>query len=610
MKIHQYIYTRLSKHDSPWDKAGFQSAFLPKEFPDRSNAIDLESFIHRPEGDSFASKHVVFWKEFKGELYQVIYFLDDLPGETDEFGRGGIFMCHGFLIPSAVWKRYRRPLALASELEAYRYHSIEALLDSPYVDTDLGTIAPVELDEDDLAAPSVRANPLSETESQILNVLAGLAMDREGGPRHLVIKGAPWQVEKLLDRVFAYLPEPARTALGWDSGFDGGKMQFSPFKIFGYDEMEPVTGNPIRLDLDTGGFEPGEFGAKALEAPDAFTRWMGSCLEVEQTWVYLDQMGLLAEKLEKREAIPAGLPFDGCFATANAVLVQDSFLAGLESTWIPAWLELLVAENPPEKQLKALLSGFAAADLSGMLENAILRQKIRPAAIAKAPPASAVAAGSPLLQQLATMWSSDPLDPASVQHLSPGDRQDWLRLASGSPLADSPHFVELVLAEKEALPNLKREPAIRARLESHFEARLYPQLKPLSRAMMDQLMEKEPVEVLGESTPDWLRVLEHYLATLGIPLQDIRNAAALREQISADKLRNYPFLEACLYPAGNVAARLGDYKLRAACLRVLIHGLNMQERALRDLGFEREEITDINPDAGGLLGKVRKLFGN
>lgn len=613
MQVHQYIYTRLSKTESPWDKSGFQSAFMPHGLMDRSEAIELESFIHRPEGEAFASKHVVFWREILGQNWLVIYFLDDLPGESDEYGRGGIFICHGFMIPPDLWKRYRRPLALATTLEAYRYHSIEALLESPYVDDEAGTIRPIELDEEELVPALDKATALSETESKLINLLSRLSADSPDGPQHLVLQGAPWQVEKVLDRVFAYLPEPTRMKLGWDSGFDAGKMHFSPFKVFGYHEEEPVTGSPIKLDLGTGEWDLGEFAEddEVLSAPDAFTRWMGQCMEREAAWAYLDQMGVLAGALESGKNLPEGLPNDGCFAVANAELVKQQLHRSLESTWIPQWLDTLVEENPPEACLKSMVNGNGPEDLAPLLQNLFLRLKPVPYTFEKAPPAAVVAAGSPLLKQLALMWTDQPVDTVAVGNLKPADRLDWLRLVAASPLAQSEEYVGLLMAEKEALKNLLREPAIRKRMEAHFKSKLFPQLQPLSRAMMEQLLEKEPVETFQDGTPDWLRVLENYLATLGIPQQDIQNAAELRHQISSDKLVNYPFLNACLHPHGNIAASMGrDFKRRSACLRVLIHGLGLQEKALRDHGFNREEIEDINPNAGGLFGKVRKLFGN
>jgi hypothetical protein len=616
MQVHQYIYTRLSKTESPLDKSGFQSAFMPHGLMDRSEAIELESYIHRPEGQAFASKHIVFWREILGQRFLVIYFLDDLPGESDEYGRSGNFICHGFLIPPDLWKRYRRPLALATALEAYRYHSIEALMESPYIDDERGTIRPIELDVEELTESLPKATPLSETESKLINVLSRLAADHEDGPQQLAIKGVPWQVEKVLDRVFAYLPEPTRVSLGWDSGFDGGKMHFSPFKVFGYDEEEPVTGTPIKLDLKTGEFDRGEFAGDKIEedvlAPtDAFTRWLGQCMEVGAEWSYLDQMGVLANALEKGEDLPEGLPHDGCFAIANADLVKAQFRRSLEFTWIPQWLDTLTEENPAESCLKSMVKGNQPGDLAPLLLNLFLRLKPVPYTFEKAPPAAVVSAGNGLLKQLALMWSSEPVNAEAIQQLKPAERLDWLRLVAASPLSQSQEYVDLLMAEKEALKNLLREPAIHKRMEAHFKSKLWPQLQPLSRAMMEQLLEKEPVESYQDGTPDWLRVLENYLATLGIPQLDIVNAAELRHHITADKLSNYPFLNACLHPHGNVAASMGgDFKRRSACLRVLIHGHGLQERTLREMGFNREEIEDVNPDAGGLFGKVRKLFGN
>ncbi|MEM1000996.1 MAG: hypothetical protein AAGN35_28335 [Bacteroidota bacterium] len=611
MQVHQYIYTRLSKRYSPWDKAGFQSAFLPLELIDQSEAIDLESYIHRPEGDAVSSKHVVFWQEIKGRTYQVLYFLDALPEETDEYGRGGIFMCQGFLIPPELWRRYRRPLALASELEAHLFHSLDVMLEAPWIDEETGGIAPVDLDERDLPPPLPEATPLSEAEKKLLNLLGRIIAHPDAAPE-LVLKGVPWEVEKVLDRIYAYFPEQMRRQLGWDSGFDGGKMQFSPFKVFGFDADAPVTGNPIILDLKSGRFHLGTFedDPEILAPNTAFARWVEACLDTKMAWSHVDAMGELAFSLENDLPLPEGLPADAGFARANAELVKSYLGQGLTDEWSSAWKQLLIRENSPETCLHTLVHDYRASDLADMLERAILRQKIRPRGIPETPPTRIVAAGRPALKLLAGMWTSGTLEASAFAALDREARLDVLRVTAGSSLADDPEFVVQVLAQGDDLRNLLREDAVYARLERHFRARLWPQLKPLTNPLLNQLLSKEPPATFGGGEPDWLRVLENYLKTLGIPEHAIKEAANLRTQITPDRLTNYPFLQAALHPSGNVAARFGqDFKVRAACLRLLAIGLGHQPRALREFGFTKDEIADAVPDATGLKGAFRRLFG-
>ena len=97
MKIHRYIYTRLTKDLSPTGKNGFQSAFLPGDLLGSKEVLEIESHIHFPEALE-TDNSTVFYKQVKGELYLVMLILRALPEVRDEHGRGGAFLCEGFLI--------------------------------------------------------------------------------------------------------------------------------------------------------------------------------------------------------------------------------------------------------------------------------------------------------------------------------------------------------------------------------------------------------------------------------------------------------------------------------------------------------------------------------
>ena len=145
MKIHRYIYTRPTKDLSPTGKGGFQSAFLPGDLLASKEVLEIESHIHVHDGLKEKGDSTVFYKQIKGEFFLVLLLLRPLSDVKDEHGRGGAFLCEGFMVAEKDW----RPMNVISELRdlvaPHRFASLTDLLSSPDVDTKAGKIKDLEL---------------------------------------------------------------------------------------------------------------------------------------------------------------------------------------------------------------------------------------------------------------------------------------------------------------------------------------------------------------------------------------------------------------------------------------------------------------------------------
>ena len=110
-EIYSFVYTKVKADQSPWKKNGFQTLYYSVEAFDKKTLLDIESRIHYP-GDGYThSKTGVCWIEVKGKVCQMIQFFTPLNEMVDEFGRKGMFMVHGFILPPEIWKISPEPFA-------------------------------------------------------------------------------------------------------------------------------------------------------------------------------------------------------------------------------------------------------------------------------------------------------------------------------------------------------------------------------------------------------------------------------------------------------------------------------------------------------------------
>lgn len=279
-QVHQYVYTRLPKELSPRNQEGFQSAYLPDGFLPNDSAIELESRIHFPAKKNFSQKRVIFWQQISGQHFLVIFFISALPEEKDAYGRGGVFLCHGFFVPENLWLPYHTPIAVADFLEAHRLTSLNALSNSPYADQETGKIAPLEIDPAHLPPPSQAIGALHPCTAQVLQALPLL----KPNGLSLVLNGTPTEVERVMDQALALAPFQLKVQLGCDPAFDGGRLHFSQMQLFGYEEQSPTTGNPLEINLATGEWTPGDAPPVYLHYPAPHEVWMQHQLSPATTW--------------------------------------------------------------------------------------------------------------------------------------------------------------------------------------------------------------------------------------------------------------------------------------------------------------------------------------
>lgn len=420
--IEQYIYTRLSAADSPHRTTGFQTAFMPAGLKDKLQAVSMEAHIHFPEIVGFVDKRVVFWQEIDHAAWQVILFVQSLPEVLDEFGRGGIYLVHGFLIPPSIWPNYRNPLRLAHLLEDYRFKSLDAMLASPLIDKASRTIAAIDpgvypADDEEPATP-----PQHQRDRMALALIYRMALG-QAKDSALVYKGTPRQAEVFFTKMLALLPAGLKGYLGWDSGFDGGKLFFSPFRMVAYSGLPPVMGyqavlNPQQDKLNFADEEQ----AQLVEPFDPYSHWLAKCNEGRFNAAELDLVFAQSQALQQRLPFPPG-KVSPCFATVNVGTIREWLAEATDPLLSPAWRKAMATHLPDQALIRLATAGFADEALAAATAVTIMEGRFTARNFATPPYPSLLACQEPRFRVLATMWTGDHVPKAALYDIVTEDRE-------------------------------------------------------------------------------------------------------------------------------------------------------------------------------------------
>lgn len=366
-EILQFVYTKVSADRSPWKKNGFQTLFYSTEALEKKNLLDIESRIHYPGEGYTLSKTSISWLDIKGEKFQMIQFFTPLPDLVDEFGRKGMFMAHGFLLPPALWTLSSAPSAWLETIKQYSAPSFDAIFHLKGLDVASGNLAPISIPE--LLPEQLPAiyQALSPTELVVLETLYRIGSGEQD--LALVVQATPDDALALFDRLLCWLPQEYRTRTGFDAGFDSGKIFFSPLKVMAYSQNPPVTGDPVTYIPETESISD--------NAPDPtlrpFLRWVAEGPVVTAQGVE-DAAILSAWLLTNQSLAPEGYTqIPPGFGAANHSFIREGFGRKAASLLEETWAKWLAQAAPPKWQLEVMLDNFPPAAVAKELGAQLVR---------------------------------------------------------------------------------------------------------------------------------------------------------------------------------------------------------------------------------------------
>jgi hypothetical protein len=603
MKIHRYIYTRLPKAASPWGKEGFQSAFLPHDLLQRSEVMQIESCIHFPENLGDKVKSAVFYLKGAKQTFLTVLFLVAQPEEKDDHGRGGIFLCEGFLIEEKDWHGIRDLGSLWLRLREQRIGSLPNVMAATGIDFKAGTIDAIERDwaengSPHPASPAIDAHLLAA----VYNLLNGKFKDLS-----IVLKGRPEEVSQKIAPIGRLLPDALRPRLGWDDAFDGGKIFFSPLKLFGYQDNVPVTGKPVRFDPESGELplmEPDQVGA--AEPSDPFSRWLAAVQQDIQPQPKLNALYALSEAMVAGVSAAPEMESDPLFEELNAETISELFAKGISALAGADWLPYFEVLIPNAGRLSIWMKGFQVTHLAELLEQVILQSDLSPAKVKTPPAPTLVAAGSPALKALATHWTKEVPSIETMQMIPEQRRSEVL----AAMIKHGDHrrlaYEPLLIQYHTQLPELTKDVAVALNLRPYLDAKIPEVFDVVRGGLVTMVIEQGDFRALIGEEIDWLKVFDNWLVTHGGDIDAWREAKQLGK---ATDLTAYPHLEIFANGKGEFPRRLRDSQEgRRGYLEALMRVHGYKAKDLQAIGFGQDEI-DAASEKGGFFGKLKRLFG-
>ncbi len=401
MKVYQFVYTKVPKEESPWRKADFHTVFYPVDLINKEELFEIEKRIYFP-GGTFERKETIFFQKIREEHFLIILHIKNLPEEKDTFGRGGIFICHGFLFPEELWRKYPSFLSLFEPLKDFLFEDRKRLLSSHLINRNTGDIQPLEISSEKVKEiPRTLPKLTSDFELKMVILFNKIASPKENR-QTVLLKGEPKKITYFMDKILAYVPDDIKVNLGFDPAFDGGGLPFYPLKIVGYSESLPTGGSPIKIDLENFTIDESVEIFGLFTPSSSYERWLYHCREanskeqVERAYtlsVFLDK-GLPGENyLDEKK----------CFCSVNKDLIIDRFqkrLENLAGTEIIEGLKTL----PADLILNLLIEDIPLHKLANHIEDLIIKKSLPLSSSKSFMSRSIVQSGSPRLRLIEKLW--------------------------------------------------------------------------------------------------------------------------------------------------------------------------------------------------------------
>lgn len=590
MKIHQFVYTKVAPDASPHGKSGFHMLFYPTDFLTKKTLLELESHVHYPGPDLFARKRTYFFKKIEDVNYLVVIFLTPLPEMKDEFGRTGVFIAQGFLVPPGLWRQRPRFTEIAALLEPHLFADNLAALNAEQTDPDTGNLPPAEIAPSGLPEPESGLRELDKSEKQVFNALYSL-LTRKGEDVRLVVKGSPDEADELLGQCAARLPEELREQVGWDGGFDGGKLFFYPLRVAAYSKQAPTTGAPLHYSVSGAAFQGHERLSIYASADAFYERWVGKAPPEHLKW--RESVYRLSQYLERSAAELPELPPDealAVFAEANEDKVATAFRALLSEQPVigKGWVVALYEQLGADRQMMLILDNFQLARLAEALEEIILDQRIAPENVSEPIPAKVAQSGGQMIQALSLLWTRDAIPLKTLQQFGAQDQLRLFRYLSETEFAESDWLYERLLHAPDAFYALLEDERFQILAQTWLADQVPDPWRPARDLAAQSILAERMIGDFAVSKVDWKLALERWLEKNEWTNKNIRRihkAGRKAGEIGPE----YPLLRQLARPASPAPNDLGA-DMRRMLIRAQIEILGLTPRQLKTLGWNKEDV--------------------
>lgn len=446
--ICQIVYTNVEAKESPNRRGGFQTLFFSKDILSRTDVANIEGRIHFLPGKGLLNKETVFFMNIGGRHRIVVLCFHDLPGEKDSFGRGGIFICHGFLFPPELWKAIPSYADLMSFVRPQIFTDRTQALSSPHADKTKGDIAPISVPADAIRTP--KSLPILDTEpGPALAFLLQRLATTEDDPPPLLIKGETDAVSEMMGRAMCWVPEEIRHHIGWDPFYEEGSFYHFPLEIVGFKTQLPFSGDHILADLETGTVDPGPFADFANPATP-YEKWLlkASRSNRPPEDVILSYSFSLALLGQPYDPIPeeAYRQVDG-FVEINREQIEEVFTTQMTEKTGRALTEILGTAIDDFYKLELVYRGLESGRVGSVLEKTLIMKKKKPNFMNKRRLTWIRETDLPRLKLMHNTWQGEDIREDDINGLAGEDRNELFEYWLATEKITQPWLVELCQAD-------------------------------------------------------------------------------------------------------------------------------------------------------------------
>lgn len=610
MKVYNLVYTKVAPEESPWRKKDFHTVFYPIELLTREDVLEIERRIYFPTSTKFNEKKTVFYLKIKGEYYLFILHINNLPEARDIYGRGGIFLCHGFMFPEKLWRNLNSPKALFELIKNFVFKSREEVLSSPLVDKTTGNILPISLPTEDLIVRSISLPEInSEFEKQLIILLNNFAREKKPA---IVIKGEPDSIFELMNKLIAYIPQELKPNIGWDSAFDNGNLTFYPLKIVGFKEQPPLGDNPIYIDLLTQRIEVTQDLKWVFMPHTPYERWLYHYLKESKTFEHIEQAYRLSLILEGKRPSGELLSERASFVSCNQEEIINRFLKSA-SKIIGEELASLISYNlKPGELLELLIEDLPLSKIALIIEKIIIKHNFTPNTLKFKVSEPLIRHASKKLKIILNLWQGEAISPSDLETLRKEERIDVVKYLISAAQLKKENLIEILKLNEDIFYTLFSSAEIKKKIEKFLFELIASQreFNGIETFLFERILSKKQVFAFLNNQINLMDVLEEFVKD---NLMDEEKMNILISFAKKTKLlcKEYPYIRSFLYPKNGVSEEvLRNKEARERLLFILIVYHKYKDVDLKKLGFNEDEISKIKKKQKdkSLIEKIKKLI--
>jgi len=403
--LHQIIYTNVSSNQSPWKIGGFQTLFYPVNLiQNKEDIVEIEKRIHFPVIKDVSAKEVCFYKKINNEIVCVLLFFNYLPDEKDEYGRDGIFICHGFFLPRNIWKDYFTYSKLFPILKKHIFLSRDELLKSDFIHFESGNIEPISIQIDNVENKNLIL-PDSDFYIKSFYLIYKLSSNFQQYFPVLLIQGDTGLISNFLHFIMKYIPMSNKKNISWDTCFEKGNLSFFPIKIIGFKNSSPTSGEHIFIDLINQKIDATQNKHHLMKPEIPYERFISSREKSSFSPNDLEYAHCLSKALISEQYTTQwdnSSQLNDIFINVNREIIENAFQKRTTKRLGQNMTVDLQNEVNIREKLFLISTGFQSSDFAITIENTLIKIEKKP----EAPKllTEYIIAGSVRLKTMAKVW--------------------------------------------------------------------------------------------------------------------------------------------------------------------------------------------------------------